>query len=276
MTTSAVVLNVAALTDIGLTRAMNEDSVLAASPVFLVADGMGGHDAGDKASAAVVAAFAPLVGTEVTTAEIGAALARANETVEAIASQHSRGAGSTLAAVALVEHDGTPHWLVFNVGDSRVYRLFANELDQLTVDHSLGQELVDAGEMRREDLAGFAQRNVITRAIGASDNIADSWLVPVIDGERLLLCSDGLSGEVGDESIRATLTMAGRPETAAAALVRRAKQSGGRDNITVIVIDVVSGGLRGGSLDSTDSRRSMSIHTETMLEGTTVPARGRR
>ncbi|AXL13667.1 serine/threonine-protein phosphatase [Microbacterium foliorum] len=255
---------------------MNEDSVLAASPVFLVADGMGGHDAGDKASAAVVAAFAPLVGTEVTTAEIGAALARANETVEAIASQHSRGAGSTLAAVALVEHDGMPHWLVFNVGDSRVYRLFANELDQLTVDHSLGQELVDAGEMRPEDLAGFAQRNVITRAIGASDNIADSWLVPVIDGERLLLCSDGLSGEVGDESIRATLTMAGRPETAAAALVRRAKQSGGRDNITVIVIDVVSGGLRGGSVDSTDSRRSMSIHTETMLEGTTVPARGRR
>jgi len=276
VTTSAVVLNVAALTDIGLTRAMNEDSVLAASPVFLVADGMGGHDAGDKASAAVVAAFAPLVGTEVTTAEIGAALARANETVEAIASQHSRGAGSTLAAVALVEHDGMPHWLVFNVGDSRVYRLFANELDQLTVDHSLGQELVDAGEMRPEDLAGFAQRNVITRAIGASDNIADSWLVPVIDGERLLLCSDGLSGEVGDESIRATLTMAGRPETAAAALVRRAKQSGGRDNITVIVIDVVSGGLRGGSVDSTDSRRSMSIHTETMLEGTTVPARGRR
>ncbi|MFK4759636.1 PP2C family protein-serine/threonine phosphatase [Microbacterium sp. ZW T5_45] len=276
MTASDVVLNVAALTDVGLTRAMNEDSVLAASPVFLVADGMGGHDAGDKASAAVVAAFEPLAGTLVTTAEIGAALARANETVEAIAAQHARGAGSTLAAVALVEHDGAPHWLVFNVGDSRVYRLFANELDQLTIDHSLGQELVDAGELRPEDLANFAQRNVITRAIGASDNVADSWLVPVIDGERLLLCSDGLSGEVGDESIRATLTMAGRPETAAAALVRRAKQAGGRDNITVIVIDVVSGGLRGVSLDSTDSRRSVSVHTETMLEGTTVPVRGRR
>lgn len=276
MTASDVVLNVAALTDVGLTRAMNEDSVLAASPVFLVADGMGGHDAGDKASAAVVAAFEPLAGTLVTTAEIAAALARANETVEAIAAQHARGAGSTLAAVALVEHDGAPHWLVFNVGDSRVYRLFANELDQLTIDHSLGQELVDAGELRPEDLANFAQRNVITRAIGASDNVADSWLVPVIDGERLLLCSDGLSGEVGDESIRATLTMAGRPETAAAALVRRAKQAGGRDNITVIVIDVVSGGLRGVSLDSTDSRRSVSVHTETMLEGTTVPVRGRR
>lgn len=276
MTVSAVVLNVAALTDVGLKRAMNEDSVLAAAPVFLVADGMGGHEAGDKASAAVVAAFEPLAGTAVTTAEIGAALARANETVEAIAAQHSRGAGSTLAAVALVEHDGAPHWLVFNVGDSRVYRLFANELDQLTIDHSLGQELVDAGELRPEDLAGFAQRNVITRAIGASDNVADSWLVPVIDGERLLLCSDGLSGEVGDESIRATLTMAGRPETAAAALVRRAKQAGGRDNISVIVIDVVSGGLRGLALDSTDSRRSASVHTETMLEGTTIPVRGRR
>lgn len=276
MTVSSVVLNVAALTDVGLKRAMNEDSVFAASPVFLVADGMGGHEAGDKASAAVIAAFEPLAGTAVTTAEIGAALARANETVEAIAAQHSRGAGSTLAAVALVEHDGAPHWLVFNVGDSRVYRLFANELDQLTIDHSLGQELVDSGELRPEDLAGFAQRNVITRAIGAADNVADSWLVPVIDGERLLLCSDGLSGEVGDESIRATLTMAGRPETAAAALVRRAKQAGGRDNITVIVIDVVSGGLRGIALDSTDSRRSASVHTETMLEGTTIPVRGRR
>jgi serine/threonine protein phosphatase PrpC len=276
VTVSSVVLNVAALTDVGLKRAMNEDSVFAASPVFLVADGMGGHEAGDKASAAVIAAFEPLAGTAVTTAEIGAALARANETVEAIAAQHSRGAGSTLAAVALVEHDGAPHWLVFNVGDSRVYRLFANELDQLTIDHSLGQELVDSGELRPEDLAGFAQRNVITRAIGAADNVADSWLVPVIDGERLLLCSDGLSGEVGDESIRATLTMAGRPETAAAALVRRAKQAGGRDNITVIVIDVVSGGLRGIALDSTDSRRSASVHTETMLEGTTIPVRGRR
>ena len=275
MTLSSVVLNVSALSDVGLKRAVNEDSVLAASPVFLVADGMGGHDAGDKASQAVVAAFTSLGGTQVSTAEISAALARANESVQAISAQHSRGAGSTVAAVALIDYEESPHWLVFNVGDSRVYRHHGTELEQLTVDHSLGQELVDAGELRAEDLATFPQRNVITRAIGADDNMADSWLVPVVDGERLLICSDGLSGEVSDESIRATLTMNGRPETAAAALVRRAKQAGGRDNISVVVIDVVSGGLAGGSQDATDSRQSSSVHTTTMLEGTTVPVRRR-
>ncbi|MFF5625228.1 protein phosphatase 2C domain-containing protein [Microbacterium sp. LWH10-1.2] len=276
MTLSSVVLNVSSLSDVGLKRVVNEDSVLAASPVFLVADGMGGHEAGDKASQAVVAAFAPLSGTQVSTAEIGAALARANDAVSVIAAQHSRGAGSTVAAVVLLEHDEVPHWLVFNVGDSRVYRHHGNELEQLTVDHSLGQELVDAGELRAEDLATFPQRNVITRAIGADDSLADSWLVPVVNGERLLICSDGLSGEVTDESIRATLTMCGRPETAAAALVRRATQAGGRDNISVVVVDVVSGGLAGGSHESTDSRHSASaVHTTTMLEGTTVPARRR-
>ncbi|MFT4158080.1 MAG: protein phosphatase 2C domain-containing protein [Microbacterium sp.] len=276
MTVSSVVLNVAALSDLGLKRAVNEDSVLATSPVFLVADGMGGHEAGDKASQAVVAAFAPLGGTQVSTSEIGAALARANEAVAAISAQHARGAGSTVAAVALVEYEDVPQWLVFNVGDSRVYRHHGNELEQLTVDHSLGQELVDAGELRAEDLATFPRRNVITRAIGAEDNMADSWLVPVVNGERLLICSDGLSGEVSDESIRATLTMCGLPETAAAALVRRAKQAGGRDNISVVVIDVVSGGLPQGSHDSTDSKQSASaVHTSTMLEGTTVPARRR-
>jgi len=203
------------------------------------------------------------------------ALGRAAAVVEAIAAEHRQGAGSTVAGAALVEHEGVPHWLVFNVGDSRVYRHHANELEQLTVDHSLGQELVDAGELRPEDLATFAQRNIITRAIGATDSAADSWLVPVIDGERLLLCSDGLSGEVSDEAIRATLTMCGRPETAAAALVRRALQAGGRDNVSVVVVDVVSGGLRAGRDDDTAGRLAVSIGTETMLEGTTVPVRVR-
>ncbi|MEV8218345.1 protein phosphatase 2C domain-containing protein [Microbacterium sp. NPDC077391] len=274
--TTGVVLNVAALTDVGLKRAINEDAVLAESPVFLVADGMGGHEAGDKASAAIVEAFAPLVGSPVSTELIGAALARANETVSAISAQHARGAGSTVAAAALVEHDGAPHWLVFNVGDSRVYRHRGSTLDQLTVDHSLGQALVDAGELRPENLADFSQRNVITRAVGAADSVADSWLVPVVDGERLLICSDGLSGEISDESIRATLTMCGRPETAAEALMRRAKEAGGRDNISVIVIDVVAGGAAGASDGATDSRMSSGPRTDSMLESTTVPVRRRR
>lgn len=275
MTSPSVILNVAALTDVGLKRTINEDAIFAESPVYLVADGMGGHDAGDKASAAVVAAFAPLAGTVVSMVEIGAALTRANSAVEAIACQHSRGAGSTVAAVVLVEHDGLPHWLVFNIGDSRVYRHSSAALEQLTIDHSLGQELVDAGELDPADLRSFAKRNVITRAVGAVENIADSWLLPVVDGERLLVCSDGLSGEVSDESIRATLTMCGRPETAAAALIRTAMRAGGRDNVSVIVIDVVAGGLADRPDGTTSGQLLSGMNTDSMLEGTTVPVRGR-
>lgn len=275
MTVSSVVLNVASLTDTGLKRTANEDSVLDASPIFLVADGMGGHEAGDRASAAVVAAFEPLRGREVELDDVRDALSRAASVVEDIAAGHKRGAGSTVTGVALLEHEGTPHWLVFNVGDSRVYRHHGNELTQLTVDHSLGQELVDAGELRAEDLASFSQRNVITRAIGAPDSTADSWLLPVVDGERLLLCSDGLSGEVSDEAIRATLTMNGRPETAATALVRRALHAGGRDNVSVVVIDVVSGGARTRTEEGTAGRIAASALTDSMLEGTTIPVRAR-
>ncbi len=273
--TASVVLNVASLTDVGLTRTANEDSILAASPVFLVADGMGGHEAGDRASAAVVAAFQPLGGAVVGVDDVREALSRATAVVEDISAEHRRGAGSTVAGVALVEHEGAPHWLVFNVGDSRVYRHHGSELTQLTIDHSLGQELVDAGELRPEDLADFAQRNVITRAIGAPDSTADSWLLPVVDGERLLLCSDGLSGEVSDEGIRATLTMCGRPESAAGALVRRALQAGGRDNVSVVVIDVVSGGARTVPGEVTGGRLAASALTDSMLEGTTIPVRAR-
>lgn len=275
MTVCSVVLNVASLTDTGLKRTANEDSVLNASPVFLVADGMGGHQAGDLASAAVVAAFEPLRGQAIDLADIRDALSRAAAAVEQIAAAHKRGAGSTVTGVALVQHEGTPHWLVFNVGDSRVYRHYGNELTQLTIDHSLGQQLVDAGELRAEQLASFSQRNVITRALGAPDSAADSWLLPVVNGERLLLCSDGLSGEISDEAIRAALTMNGRPETAATALVRRALQAGGRDNVSVVVIDVVSGGARTGTEEGTAGRIAASALTDSMIEGTTIPVRAR-
>lgn len=242
--TGTVHLAVAAVTDPGLKRTINEDAYLAEAPVFIVADGMGGYEAGDRASAAVVEAFrGRLLGREFAELEdVRDALLAADDEVAAVAAGTSRGAGSTVAGMALVRYDGAPHWLVFNVGDSRVYRQVGSSLDQLTTDHSLGQELIERGELRREDLATFPDRNVITRAIGAADSMADSWLLPVVNGERLLVCSDGLHSEVDDESIRAELTMNGRPETAARALVARAKQNGGRDNISVIVLDVVAGG----------------------------------
>jgi serine/threonine protein phosphatase PrpC len=236
-------LSVAHVSDTGRKREVNEDSVLVSSPVFLVADGMGGYEAGDRASGAVVDAFRPMSSEGFgTLAGIRDALIAADAGVAIVAASTRRGAGSTVAGAVLIEHEGEPYWLVFNVGDSRVYRHYGSDLEQLTVDHSLGQELVERGELRPEDLATYAERNVITRAIGAADSTADSWLVPVIDGERLLICSDGLSSELDDESIRASLTMGGRPESVATALVQRANLNGGRDNISVVIIDVVSGG----------------------------------
>ena len=238
-----IILNVAGLTDTGLKRQVNEDSFLASGPAFVVADGMGGYESGDRASLAVVTAFAdrfsgPTYGDF---AAVNEALLDADDRVEVIAQDTTRGAGSTATGVVLVEYEGRPHWLVFNVGDSRVYRHVGSALEQITRDHSLGMDLVDRGELAAEDLPTFKDRNVITRAIGAADSLADSWLVPVINGERLLLCSDGLHGEVDDEGIRAILTMNGKPEAAAQALVERAKAHGGRDNITVVVLDVVAG-----------------------------------
>jgi protein phosphatase len=241
---ASVVVNVSAMTDPGLKRTNNEDSFLAASPVFVVADGMGGYDAGDRASAAVVDAFRLHVhGPAFPTLEdVREALVAANDGVSVVADATKRGAGSTVTGLVLVEHEGIAHWLVFNVGDSRVYRHFDGSLEQLTTDHSLGQELVDKGELAREDMINYADRNVITRAIGAADSTADSWFMPVTNGERILVCSDGLHSELGDEAIRAILTMSGKPESATEALVQRAKAHGGKDNITVIVIDVISGG----------------------------------
>lgn len=269
-----VVVSAAAATDRGRRREVNEDAFLAESPVFLVADGMGGYEAGDRASAAVVDSFRrhALVGPITTLEAMRDALAAADEAVADVAAETSRGAGSTVTGVALVDDDGTPSWLVFNVGDSRVYRHLGADLRQLTVDHSLAQELVDDGTLHRDDMRGFAQRNVITRAIGAPDSTADSWLLPITNGERLLLCSDGLTSEVSDEAIRATLTMAGGPESAAEALVARANEAGGRDNITVIVVDVVAGG---GSVrfDDATSGAEESVSVDPIHDGTTLPVR---
>jgi len=263
LTVGTVRLNVAAVTDRGLKRQINEDSYLADGPAFVVADGMGGYESGDRASAAVVAAFRDrFAGVTVAEfAEVSEALLDADDRVAEVAADTTRGAGSTATGVVLVEYDGYPFWLVFNVGDSRVYRQAAGVLEQLTTDHSLGRELVARGELREEDLATFPERNVITRAIGAVDSLADSLLVPVLDGDRLLLCSDGLHGEVDDESIRAILTMNGLPEAAGQVLVDRAKANGGRDNITVVVIDVVAGGAAAPSDETTGSLSAMSDDT---------------
>ena len=265
-------LEFASATDVGHKRAVNEDSVLAEVPIFIVADGMGGHEAGDKASAAVVDAFAQLLGGDpITIDDVTQAVENAHDAVEGIAEYTTRGAGSTLTGVVLVEHADTPQWLVVNVGDSRVYRTHASDLAQLTIDHSVVAQLVADGTLRPEEAATYVGRNVITRAVGSPESPPDFWLHPLVTGERLLICSDGLTGELDDETIRAVLTSNASVQQVADDLLQRALESGGRDNVTLIVIEVVAGGL-----EATDPSLE-EINTETtevrVNDTVEVPAR---
>ena len=240
MSEAPIVVRVGAASDTGLRRRVNEDAFLADAPLFLVADGMGGHDAGDRASAAVVAEFARLVGAQsLGIDEMRAALRRARARVEAIASD-GRAAGTTLTGVVVAEVGGVGYWLTVNVGDSRTYRFANGLLEQISVDHSVVQELIDAGVLTGADAGTDSRRNEITRAIGAgSDGQADYWMVPAEPGDRILVCSDGLSGEVGAARLAELLAGVADPGEAASRLVEEALEHGGRDNITAVVVDAL-------------------------------------
>ncbi|GIG26964.1 PP2C family protein-serine/threonine phosphatase [Cellulomonas denverensis] len=230
-------------TDRGRVRALNEDSLLAHPPVFLVADGMGGHEAGDVASRLAVEEFAQTAGlTSVEPADLQRCFQRAAARIRDAFER--REGGTTVAGVALAEQDGVAHWLVFNVGDSRVYRWSADDrqLRQLSVDHSVVQELIDAGRLDPQDAEQHPERHVLTRALGTgNDPEPDYWLLPARPGDRVLLCSDGLSNELSAEQVAVVLADGADAAETAAALVRLAVQAGGRDNTTVVVVDAHAG-----------------------------------
>lgn len=257
------VIEATARTDVGLRRQVNEDSVLAEHPVYVVADGMGGHEAGDLASTAAIDAFAELLERDhaLVVTDVDAAIESARAAVDAVALGTERGAGCTLTGAVMIEHEGAPYWYVFNIGDSRVYQHSGAGLAQITDDHSLHAELAAAGRAE----AAETPRNVITRALGSDDSRHDGWLLPLATGARLLMCSDGLTTELDDEEIRAVLTVGGRSEAVADELVRRAREAGGRDNITVIVVDTVSSGSAGtGSLETVDGGSGAEDTQETI------------
>ena len=227
-------------TDRGLRRELNEDSFIASDPVFAVADGMGGHEAGEIASGMCVRALAamPQLATgerSVTAAVIQQYLVKADN---AIREATGARAGTTLTGVVVVEQMGMPYWLVMNIGDSRTYRLSQGQFAQVSVDHSEVQELVDAGEITPEQATVHPRRHVVTRALGTGDETeADYWLLPVEEGDRILVCSDGLNGELTDEHMFRILSTVGHPQDAVDALIQAALRNGGRDNVTVIVVD---------------------------------------
>ncbi|NYE37118.1 protein phosphatase [Nocardioides cavernae] len=237
-----------ASTDVGLVRKVNEDSYLVSPPVFVVADGMGGHSGGDVASQMVVEEFQrladsydPARGAELVTDAFTRAQARIVDYGDAHRALHPGWhAGTTAVVAVLVDDDGAAKWLLANLGDSRIYRISDGRLEQISVDHSVVQELIDAGQITAQEAAVHPERHVITRALGSPGGIQpDFFLLPLTSVERLLLCSDGVTGMIEDKEIEEILESVADPRDAADQLVRAAVAAGGRDNATAIVVDVV-------------------------------------
>jgi len=238
-------LEAGAATDVGRVRQINEDRFLCDDWLFAVADGVGGHQAGEVAAQTAVETlqqnFTSSSPLGRTTDGLVDSIQSANEAVWRLAQTTSekRGMGTTMTAVALVQHEGEELLAIANVGDSRVYRLQNGELLQLTDDHSLVEEMVREGKLSRDEAAVHPQRSIITRALGMEPRIeVDSWDLIPYRGDRLLLCSDGLTNELSDDRIAATLRQLADPKEAARELVRQARAEGGGDNITVVVVDV--------------------------------------
>ena len=253
-------LHSGAATDVGRVREINQDSYLASSPVFVVADGMGGHHGGEVASAIVVEEFGRLAeqgydsmrGTEVVTA----CLRSAQQRIRAYGAEHrSDGqpdwyAGTTVVAALLCEDDEGPKWLLVNLGDSRIYRVHDGRLDQVSVDHSVVQELLDAGEIDAATAAVHPERHVITRALGGPVlREPDFFVLPLSSAARVVLCSDGVSGMIDDDEMAEILRGSGDPRDAAERIVAAAVDAGGQDNATAVVVDVV-GLAESGSHDA--------------------------
>ncbi len=238
-----VVLRWGTASDVGRVRDHNEDSLLADGTVFVVADGLGGHAAGEVASRLAVETLAsladdPPAGPD----DVVAVVEEANRRILASQGGHPErsGMGTTLTGLAVTAGDD-PHWVVVNVGDSRVYRIDGDGLEQVTRDHSEVGELVAAGLLDPADVATHPLRHVITRSLGISrEPRPDSWQRPVVAGEWFVVCSDGLTNEVSDDELLRVVRKAGEPQAAADALVAAALDAGGRDNVTVLVLAVGS------------------------------------
>jgi protein phosphatase len=239
-------LAIGASTDTGNLRGQNEDSHIAELNLFAVADGMGGHNAGEVASAMAIEHLRGVALTGVASAEAFAQVVRdLNSAIYASATSTTdqRGMGTTLTAAALLaptDNVAQPSQIVIaNVGDSRTYLLRAGELRQLSVDHSYVQELVTEGLLTVEEAHTHPRRNIVTRALGIDSQVSvDTWTIPMFDGDRFMLCSDGLVDEVPLDEITELMQEHSAPQQIAERLVTAAKRHGGRDNITVIVIDV--------------------------------------
>lgn len=231
-----------AYTDTGMVRQQNEDSFAAEENLFVVADGMGGHNAGEVASALAVTTVmgGGRMGIN-TMEEFRDLVQRANTAIYTASLDDSsqRGMGTTITAMSIVQ-GVEPRVLVANVGDSRTYLLRNGVLSRMSVDHSYVQELVNEGIITPEEARVHPRRNIVTRALGIDRTVAvDVFSHTVRTGDRVVLCSDGLVDEVADAEILKVLGQHTDPQETAEALVMVANANGGRDNTTVVVVDIL-------------------------------------
>lgn len=250
-----------AASDTGRVRQANEDSYLVVDGLFAVADGMGGHQAGEVASHLALETLQSefdAAGTDV----LVRAVENANHTLvsRSAADPELAGMGTTLVAMALVEASGRDAIGVVNVGDSRLYLMSDGELAQITEDHSLVATMERQGRLTAAEAAVHPQRNILTRALGIDGTVlVDSWEILPVIGDRYLICSDGLFNEVDENRIAATLRRLADPNEACRELIRLANEGGGRDNITCVVVDVVDDSGRDPNADP--ANRVRNSHT---------------
>jgi protein phosphatase len=224
-------------THTGHQRATNEDAHLERAPVFVVADGMGGAQAGEVASQLAISHFAeglPDGGGDGPEERLMAAVRDANTEIHALSEADARraGMGTTLTAAYV----GPGEVSFAHVGDSRAYRLHGGELERITEDHSLVEELLRQGRLTEEEAEEHPQRSIITRALGPEPEVeVDIFTVPAADGDVFLICSDGLTSMVGEATVAEIMRAAPDIATAADQLVAAALEAGGRDNVTVVL-----------------------------------------
>ena len=239
------VLRSGSASDVGRVRNVNQDLPLERPNLYAVADGMGGHVGGEVAARVAVETLDQAFERVPTVEGLREAFSEANAAVwhESQVNADLRGMGTTLTAVALVGGgEGRDVLALANVGDSRAYVFSGGELTQVTDDHSVAEERMRQGEMTEEEAAVHPQRHILTRALGVSAEVdTDMWELELRTGDRLLLCSDGLTNEVGSDEMAGILGEVDDPGEAAQRLVDAANREGGADNITVVVVDVQVG-----------------------------------
>lgn len=251
-----------ARSDVGLVRGHNEDSFLLRTPLFVVSDGMGGHAAGEVASSIAVETVGERAPGTADDVLLGAAVEAANMAVIEASEQGigKPGMGCTATAVLIEKNK----MAVAHVGDSRAYVLRQGTLVRVTHDHSYVEELVDSGQITADEARTHPSRSIITRALGSDpDMYADHFSLEVNDGDRIILCSDGLSSMISDAEIESLAVSSATPQQAADNLVAAALTAGGADNVTVVVVDVLNDGIA-------DAARRRLLHRAAILGGTVV------